>query len=484
MRFFLKKTASIFWFRQDLRLNDNPGLIEAVKHGSIIPIYILDDKNSKEHKMGAASRLWLHYSLIQLNEQLGSQLIIAKGEPEEILTNICKQEVISKVFWNRVYEPWCIKRDKRIKENLTKQNIEVKSFNSSLLWEPWDVLKGDGTPYKVFTPYFRRGCLSAPFPRRPLSKPEKIIFYKTDNLIKSSINDLNLLPNHKWKDELLVNWKIGEKEAISRLTEFIDFELNDYKEGRNFPTKKNVSRLSPYLHWGEISPNTVWYAVKDRMDLGIGNTKDSDHFLSEIGWREFSYTLLFYFPELPKENLQKRFNKFPWKFDEKKLLAWKKGMTGYPIVDAGMRELWSTGYMHNRLRMIVGSFLVKNLLIHWHEGEKWFWDCLLDADLANNSASWQWIAGCGADAAPYFRIFNPITQGLKFDSEGIYIRKFIPEIANLPNKYIFNPWEAPKEVLEKANVQLGDNYPNPIINLKSSREEALLAFSKLKTLEI
>jgi len=478
----LKNKTSIYWFRQDLRLNDNPALTASVKNGSIIPIYILDNNNAKDHKMGAASRLWLHYSLIELNKQLESKLIVAEGNPENILLDICKKETVQNIFWNRLYEPWCIDRDKKIKENLSKKDIEINSFNGSLLWEPWKVLKNDGTPYRVFTPYFRRGCMNAVPPRRPLPKPTKIIYHEIKKFKSSLINDLNLLPSHSWKNKLLINWKVGEKGAQSRLDEFVENELNGYKEGRNFPINKNVSRLSPYLHWGEISSNTLWYKVKDRDEIGIGNAKDNDHFLSEIGWREFSNSLLFHFPTLPRENLQKRFDKFPWNYDEEKLIAWKKGKTGYPIVDAGMRELWSTGYMHNRLRMIVGSFLVKNLLLHWHEGEKWFWDCLLDADLANNSASWQWIAGCGADAAPYFRIFNPINQGLKFDPDGIYIRKFIPEISELPTKYIFNPWEAPKEILEKANVRLGKNYPNPLVDLKSSRQKALSAFSKLKGL--
>jgi len=480
----LENNTSIYWFRQDLRLNDNPALTESVKNGSIIPIYILDNNNPKDHKMGAASRLWLHYSLIELKKQLESNLIVAEGNPEDILFDICKKETVKNIFWNRVYEPWGIDRDKKIKENLSKNDIEINSFNGSLLWEPWEALKDDGTPYRVFTPYFRRGCMNAAPPRRPIPKPEKIIYHQLKNFKNSLISDLSLLPKREWKDDLLINWDIGEKGAQSRLDEFVENELDGYKEGRNFPTNKNVSRLSPYLHWGEVSPNTVWYKVKDRADLGIGNAKDNDHFLSEIGWREFSNSLLFHFPKLPRENLQKKFDKFPWRYDKEKLIAWKKGKTGYPIVDAGMRELWSTGYMHNRLRMVVGSFLVKNLLLHWHEGEKWFWDCLLDADLANNSASWQWIAGCGADAAPYFRIFNPITQGLKFDPEGIYIRKFIPEISELPTKYIFNPWEAPKEILEKANVRLGENYPNPLVDLKSSREDALSAFSKLKELKI
>ena len=480
----MKNKTSIYWFRQDLRLNDNPALTASVKNGTIIPIYILDNDNSKDHKMGEASRLWLHYSLIELNKQLESKLIVVQGNPEDILFDICSKETVTNIFWNRVYEPWGIDRDKKIKENLSKENIEINSFNGSLLWEPWDALKDDGTPYRVFTPFFRRGCMNATAPRRPIPKPEKINYHEIKNFKSYEISDLNLLPTREWKDDLLTNWDVGEKGAQSRLDEFVENELNGYKEGRNFPINKNVSRLSPYLHWGEISPNTVWYKVKDREENGIGNSKDNDHFLSEIGWREFSNSLLFHFPKLPRENLQKKFDKFPWRYDKEKLIAWKKGKTGYPIVDAGMRELWSTGYMHNRLRMVVGSFLVKNLLLHWHEGEKWFWNCLLDADLANNSASWQWIAGCGADAAPYFRIFNPITQGLKFDPEGTYIRKFIPEISELPNKYIFNPWEAPKEILEKANIRLGKNYPNPLVDLKSSREEALSAFSELKELKI
>ena len=242
-----------------------------------------------------------------------------------------------------------------------------------------------------------------------------------------------------------------------------------------------MSRLSPHLHWGEISPNTVWFKVWDLNQLGIKHQQDTDTFLSEMGWREFSNYLLYYFPELPRKNLQKKFDNFSWDNNPLFLKAWQKGQTGYPIIDAGMRELWSTGYMHNRLRMIVGSFLVKNLLLHWHEGEKWFWDCLVDANLASNSSGWQWIAGCGADAAPYFRIFNPITQGLKFDADGDYVRKFVPEISLLPNKFLFNPWEAPDEILEKANVKLGESYPKPIVDIKASRQKALSAFAELKS---
>jgi len=268
------------------------------------------------------------------------------------------------------------------------------------------------------------------------------------------------------------------------LKDFLKDGINNYKDGRNFPSNANVSRLSAYLHWGEISPNTIWHAVQesfitDKTKPDLQN-KNKDTFLSELGWREFSHSLLYHFPSLPTKNLQSKFDRFPWQENQKNLEAWQSGSTGYPIIDAGMRELWQTGYMHNRVRMIVGSFLVKNLLIHWHHGESWFWDTLVDADLANNSASWQWIAGCGADAAPYFRIFNPVTQGKRFDPDGDYTRKYIPELSALPDKYLFAPWEAPDIVLEEAGIELGKNYPEPICDLKLSRERALKAFSQIK----
>ena len=477
----MKEEVSIYWIRQDLRLSDNPALSASVESGSIIPIYILDDINPDEHKMGNASKIWLHFSLNKLKKQFSDKLIFAKGDPEEILTYLCKSESVNKIFWNRVYEPWSISRDKKIKENMKKKGVQINTFNGSLLWEPWDVLKNDGTPYRVFTPYYRRGCLNASEPRRPLKKPNKINYYKIKNFKGLPIDKLDLLPTNSWKEKLINSWNIGEKAAIKRLDDFIENEIDNYKEGRNFPFKKNVSRLSPHLHWGEISPNTVWFKVWDINQLGIKHQQDTDTFLSEMGWREFSNYLLFYFPELPRKSLQKKFDNFSWDENPLFLKAWQKGQTGYPIIDAGMRELWSTGYMHNRLRMIVGSFLVKNLLLHWHHGEKWFWDCLVDANLASNSSGWQWIAGCGADAAPYFRIFNPITQGLKFDANGDYVRKFVPELYLLPNKYLFNPWEAPKDILEKANLKLGQNYPKPIVDIKESRQKALSAFAELKS---
>jgi len=479
----IKKKKVIHWFRQDLRLSDNPSLCAAVQSGEVLPIYILDDVNCGEHKMGEASRWWLHGSLKELNKSLKNGLELYTGNPEDVLDELVKKYHIEELHWNRCYEPWRIKRDKEIKNNFEKEGLKVKTFNGSLLWEPWEVLKNDGTPYKVFTPFYKRGCLSAPAPRTPLPSPnlESLISDPSNSV---ELEDMKLIPDVPWYEGMESLWEPGEEGSEDKLERFMNQGLLNYKEGRNFPSKKNVSQLSPHLHFGEVSPNQVWYRAQ--FEESVSGIKESlHHFLSELGWREFSYSLLYHFPDLPEKNLQKRFDKFPWIKNKNFLDSWKKGLTGYPIVDAGMRELWQTGYMHNRVRMVVGSFLVKNLLLHWHEGESWFWDCLIDADLASNSASWQWIAGCGADAAPYFRIFNPITQGVKFDSEGEYTKKYLPELQDIPNKYLFNPWEAPKEVLEKANIILGQDYPFPIIDIRESREKALDAFAttKLKQIE-
>ena len=468
----------IFWFRQDLRIVDNPGLSKSLKSDKVLPIYILDDTNSNDFAMGAASRWWLHNSLRELNKNLDNKLSLYKGDPLEILESLSSRFNIKGIFWNRCYEPWRIERDKKIKSKFIEKDIIVETFNSALLWEPWEILKSDNTPYKVFTPYYRKGCLMSEAPRKPLSAPNlNTLFEDKENILQ--LDDLNLLPRIKWYKEMEKLWEPGEKGAHKKLESFLSDGLLGYKEGRNFPSKKNVSQLSAHMHFGEISPNQVWHRAKLKKDLPRIE-KDLDHFLSELGWREFSYNLLFHFPELPRENLQKKFDNFPWIENEILFDKWKKGLTGYPIVDAGMRELWQTGYMHNRVRMIVGSFLVKNLLLHWHKGEKWFWDCLIDADLASNSASWQWVAGSGADAAPYFRIFNPILQGKRFDPDGSYIKKFIPELEQLPSKYLFSPWEAPIEVLSEANIELGSDYPEPIVDLIKSRDRALEAFSTIR----
>jgi len=463
----------LHWFRQDLRLADNPALSAAAKVGRVLPIYILDDRNAGKDAMGLASRWWLHHSLESLNAKLDGALSVFSGDATELLPALCQKHCIEAVYWNRCYEPWRIARDDRIQQALNAANIRAHSFNGSLLWEPWDIKKSNGTPYKVFTPFYRKGCLSASAPRAPLPAPARLATVKDAGSI--GIEELRLLPSIRWDKSLDKNWIIGESAARKRLQSFLRHGITRYKVGRNFPAQENVSRLSPHLHFGEISPNQIWHATRE-----LGENANTNSFCRELGWREFSHHLLYYFPELPRKNLQTKFDSLPWRHDKRRLKSWQRGQTGYPIVDAGMRELWQTGYMHNRVRMIVGSFLVKNLLIHWRHGERWFWDCLTDADLANNSASWQWIAGCGADAAPYFRIFNPVIQGEKFDPNGEYTRRFVPELAQLPNRYLFKPWTAPKTVLDNAGVTLGKNYPNPIVDVTASRAFALHAFSMIK----
>lgn len=471
---YLNNRTVIHWFRQDLRLADNPALLAGAQQGTVVPIYILDDENAGAHAMGAASRCWLHHSLTSLNKSLDGQLQVYKGDPATILDQLIEQHGVSTLTWNRCYEPWRIARDQQIKKDLVDKGLEVKTYNGSLLWEPWEVLKPDMTPYKVFTPFFRKAYASALSPRLPLSKPENLnLQTKPDGT--TSIDDLELLPVKRWDESVLSHWYIGERAAQNKLEHFIENGMSDYKKGRDFPAQKSVSQLSPYLHFGELSPNQAWYAAQ-----ASGDNDNVHHFMRELAWREFSHSLLYHFPGLPSENLQAKFDDFAWLQDSQLLTRWQTGQTGHPLVDAGMRELWQTGYMHNRVRMIVGSFLVKNLLLDWRLGASWFWDCLFDADLANNSASWQWVAGCGADAAPYFRVFNPCTQGQKFDPDGSYTRRFVPELKNLPNKYLFCPWEASKEVLRKANIELGVSYPEPVVDLKQSREQALAAYQNMK----
>ena len=470
----MSNNINILWFRKDLRLMDNPALVEANLNAEIIPIFILDDTNPEENKMGAASRVWLYHSLKSLNISLQKKINFYSGDPVKIISELINNYNINGVYWNRCYEPWEIRRDKKIKDLLKIKKVKAISFNGSLIREPWEVLKEDQTPYKVFTALYKKAYLNSDIKVEVINEPTKIN-YSTKIFSSNTLGTLKLLPNLSWADNIIKHWQVGEKNAHLKMTEFFKKGIDNYKEGRNFPFKKNVSRLSPHIHFGEISPKQLWVKAKS-----ISSNKNTEHFVSEICWREFSYYLLYHFPNLPKDNLQKKFNNFPWKDNNYYFDSWKKGMTGYPIIDAGMRELYETGYMHNRVRMIVASFLVKNLLIHWHKGERWFWDCLFDADLANNSASWQWVAGSGADAAPYFRIFNPVTQGVKFDVDGQYTKQYVPELKDMPNKYLFSPWEAPDDVLDKANVVLGGNYPSPIIDIKESREKALYSFSLIK----
>lgn len=473
-----KPAPVIVWFRQDLRLGDNPALNAAAAMGApILPVYILDDANAGLAKQGAASRWWLHQSLLALNESVDGALLCFEGDADAILPRLAANVGAEAVFWNRCYEPWRIDRDKRIKTQLLQSGLRVRSFNGSLLFEPPNVTKKDGTPYKVFTPFYRKGCLeNAEPPRKPTSVPAELNWYQERG--GESVDDLRLMPDIHWYDGMAKEWTPGEAGAAARLEHFLAEGLRNYSEGRDRPDQRFVSRLSPHLHFGEISPNAVWHAAK-RYETDDELAEQVDKFHTELGWREFSYHLLYYFPNLPQENLQAKFDRFPWREDDEALETWQRGQTGYPIVDAGMRELWQTGYMHNRVRMIVGSFLVKNLLLDWREGEAWFWDTLVDADLANNSAGWQWIGGCGADAAPYFRIFNPVSQGRKFDPDGNYVRKYVPELSGLSNKFIHAPFEASAAELEAAGVVLGKDYPAPVVELKASRERALAAFKSI-----
>lgn len=465
--------SSIVWFRQDLRCQDNPALSAAcLAHEKIIPLYI------KPPAIGAAQSWWLHHSLLSLANDLkplGLNLCLRQGSALDELNELIEKHSIDTIYWNRCYEPDSIARDTMIKESLQSRGLTVKSFNSTLLHEPWEVLTQSRTYFKVFTPYWRQ-CLrqiKAPSPISHIKSTHTSPTFQSD-----SLTDWNLLPiNPNWAIEFSTIWQPGESGAHAKLEYFISHFLKDYKRNRDEPAKSGTSHLSPHLHFGEISPWKLWEAVqRAKLDPRCDLTS-ADHFLSELGWRDFSYQLLYHYPLLPTTNFKSAFNHFPWKKNDVALTAWKKGLTGYPIVDAGMRELWRTGYMHNRVRMIVASFLVKHLLIDWREGAEWFMDTLLDADLASNSASWQWVAGSGADAAPYFRIFNPILQGEKFDPQGEYVKRWVPELKNIPNKWIHKPWETPKNQL---SITLGKDYPLPIVDHAAARVRALVSYQELR----
>jgi len=468
---------TIVWFRNDLRLRDNPALFRAAEQGEVIPVFILDTVNNTEHFPGQASQWWLYQSLISLNQSLSGQLVTLAGDPRVLLPQLSAELGAAQVVWNRGYEPWQMLRDSEVKELLLGQGIRCQSFNGCLLWEPWKIHKSDGTPYKVFTPYYRKGCLGAPAPRLPLPQPPTL---KLVSGTPSENLHPHLVDEFPWYEGFPGYWNPGESGASQNLELFLHQAANEYRQLRDRPDKLGTSRLSPHIHFGEISANQIWYAS---MNAGLSTDKDSglDTFLSELGWREFAHYLLFHFPQLPEENFQAKFDRFTWQFDGDKLAKWKTGRTGIPIVDAGMRQLWQTGYIHNRVRMVVASFLTKNLRMDWRLGANWFWNCLLDGDLAVNSASWQWVAGSGADAAPYFRIFNPVSQGQKFDPDGQFVKQYCPELSGLEAKYIHRPWEAPEQVLADAGVHLGREYPEPIVDLKHSRQQALDAFALLKT---
>lgn len=457
--------TQIHWFRRDLRLADNPALSAAAATGPVIPLFILDPDEIA--RMGGASKVWLYHSLKSLSSALGGKLLICEGPAATVLPDLVETYGATQVTWTRRYDPDGIATDQALKQTLKANGTQVTSLNGSLLWEPWDVAKSDGTPYRVFTPFFKRGCLSAPPPRSPLSAPKLQIVEG----IHSEIALLEpLLPKIRWDRSVLSGWQPGEAGAQTNLKHFFSTALKGYKAARDIPAQNGTSRLSPHLHFGEISPNQIWHALDSQ-----SSSPDLYHFRSELAWREFSYHLLFRHPDLDSQNLNRKFDPFPWQKNQELLTRWQRGQTGVPIVDAGMRELWQTGYMHNRVRMIVASFLIKNLRLDWRAGLAWFHDTLFDADPANNAASWQWVAGSGADAAPYFRIFNPVTQAQKFDPEALYIKTYVPELGGLSAKHAHAPWLAPEEI----QATLEGAYPTPIVDLKESREAALAAFKAL-----
>ncbi|WP_416899220.1 MAG: cryptochrome/photolyase family protein [Minwuia sp.] len=476
----MSQSPVICWFRRDLRLADNPALTAAAGTGRpVICLYVLDDETPGEWRMGGASRWWLHNALEALATDLhkrNNRLILRRGRADEVLDDVIDESGAEAVYWNRLYDPAEIERDKRIKAALKDRGLMAESCRGNLGFEPWTIRTGSGDPYKVFSP-FLKACLAADPPAAPLPAPEGI-GVPGDWPASEDLDSWGLLPTKPdWAGGLRDSWTPGEAGAADRLESFLAGDLDDYAKGRNYPDRDVTSRLSPHLHFGEISVNQIWqridFAEKD-------GAKSVGKFRSEVVWREFSHHLLFHFPDLPENNWRRKFDDFPWREDSDALTAWQKGRTGYPMVDAGMRELWHTGYMHNRVRMIAASFLIKHLLLHWRHGEDWFWDTLVDADLANNSASWQWVAGSGADAAPYFRIFNPIKQGQDYDPKGVYIRRWVPEIAGLPDKHLHAPWEAPAEVLKVARVELDRDYPRPIVDHPAARRRALDAFEAIK----
>ena len=473
----------IVWFRQDLRLGDHKALAAALSTGApVVPLYILDDVTPGNWKMGGASRWWLHMSLAALDKDLvarGTRLVLQRGAARQIVPDIAARCNATAVYCSRAYEPAASALEAELKTALEVDGIAFKRYGGALLKEPEDIRTKTGEVYKVYTPFWRAlsDGLSMPAPRpAPAVMPAPVRFPRG-----LMLDDLDLLPKKPdWAGGMRETWTPGEAGALKRLDRFLKHAMKNYAEDRNRPDVEGVSRLSPHLHFGEITPALCWHKAGLAAARMPGSDKGHETFLKELVWREFSYSLLFHWPDLPDAPFRPEFAHFPWKSDPAHLIAWQKGQTGYPIVDAGMRELWATGYMHNRVRMIVASFLIKHLLVPWQQGEAWFWDTLVDADLASNAASWQWVAGSGADAAPYFRIFNPVLQGEKFDPNGSYVRRYVPELAQLPDEFIHQPWTAPPVVLAAAGVSLGKNYPHPLVDHAAARARALAAYEDVK----
>lgn len=477
----IASTAIILWFRRDLRLADNHALAAAVSDGRpVIPLFILETDNDGALPYGAAQSWWLHHSLTKLGESLGARdtrLLLRRGSAKDVLSEIIRETGASAIYWNRRHDPDGMRIDTSIKSDMRAAGVEVRSFAGQLLHDPSRLKTKAGGAYKVFTPFWR--VLSAGEPDTPIDAPSGISapasFPASDNL-----NEWALLPRKPdWANRFGDTWTPGEKSAHDKLAAFVDQRLGRYGHARDFPGISGTSRLSPHLTFGEISPSQIWHAARtsrEKLD-----SEGVSVFRKELAWRDFSYHLLFHNPDLASRSLDRRFEVFGWRDDDEGFHAWTRGKTGFPIVDAGMRQLWDEGYMHNRVRMITASFLIKDLLIDWRRGMEWFRSTLLDADPASNSASWQWVAGCGADAAPFFRIFNPVLQGQKFDPDGTYVKHYVPELSRVPAKFVHRPFEAPLPVLQSAGVCLGADYPAPIVEHRSARDRALTAFAQIQT---
>jgi deoxyribodipyrimidine photo-lyase len=479
-------STAVLWFRRDLRVADNPALQALLQDGHTpIPVFILDEPDP-DWPLGGASAWWLHHSLVALKQslqQMGSDLLIFDGDTRQQLSQLVRQSAAEAIYWNRCYEPAFVRRDEALKSHFKQLGVRACSYSASLLREPWQHLKKDDTPYRVFTPFWKALHKIGPS-RDTVITPDRLPTDTQAGLPDSiPLESLKLLPEVHWDKAFYDHWRPGEDGAWKALEGFCESRLNNYKTNRDIPEITGTSRLSAHLHFGEISPLQLWHYLLQwaESEMSAGTVTAVEAWLRELGWREFSHHLLYHFPHTTLQPLDKRFENFPWHSDHtESLTRWQKGKTGIPIVDAGMRELWATGYMHNRVRMIAASLLTKNLRIPWQEGARWFWDTLVDADLGNNSMGWQWTAGSGADAAPYFRIFNPVLQGEKFDKAGSYVRRWVPELADLENKYIHQPWSAGAHTLSEAGICLGSDYPEPLVDLKTSREQALAAWDQVK----
>ena len=481
-------SPAIVWFRDDLRLTDQPALMRAVESGRpLICAYVDDAGDDAGRPPGGAARWWLHASLRELDASLarhGGRLLLLRGAAPREIERLAVETGAAAVYWNRRYVLPHRDADRALKATLKAQGRVVESCNGALLNEPWEVLTEAGTPFRVFTAYWRaarrRGMVAVPLP-----EPGRIVFFPWPNHVREravALDALALEPRAPdWAGGLRDAWpEPGESGALRQLTHFVGTALAGYADARDRPDRPATSRLSPYLRFGNLSPRQVWHAAQaEARAAGAAVAGDADKFLSELGWREFSYAMLYHFPALATRNFRAQFDAMPWRHDPAALRAWQRGRTGYPLVDAGMRELWATGWMHNRVRMVVASFLVKHLLIDWRAGEAWFWDTLVDADPANNAESWQWVAGCGADAAPYFRIFNPVLQGRTCDPHGAYVRRWVPELAALDDTAIHAPWTASPLQLAAAGVRLGIDYPEPIVEHGAARRRALDALAAL-----